>query len=328
MLKNIVKQLVSRAGRQSLAIDNFAEVAYYNESDLTKWIGEKAVYLRDSYMDFPALVHIETLAQCNASCSFCPYPTMERKGTRMPDSLIEKIIDDLTEIPPSLRFQISPYKISDPFIEPRLFDILARVNERLPSAAVSLITNGAALTVRNLDQLAKVRNVAYLTVSLNFHDAVEYQEIMGMPLARTLSRLEDLKKKHAEGLFDFPIRISRVSVSRVDDQAFIQWAMGMYPDFNVCILPRNDWLGAVDGGSFARGVPDVACHRWFDFSIAATGTVAMCCMDGKAEYPKGNVNDHHVLEIYNQPYLRKLREMLMSRRTSGSPCDRCTYLSY
>ena len=53
----------------------------------------------------------------------------------------------------------------------------------------------------------------------------------------------------------------------------------------------------------------------------------MCCMDGKAEYPKGDVNDHHVLEVYNQPFLRKLRETLVSRRITGAPCDRCTYLS-
>lgn len=328
MLKNLVKQLMRRAVPPTRAIDNFAEVAYYDETDLSRWITAKAAFLQRDYMEYPALVHIETLAQCNASCSFCPYTTMDRKGTRMSDALIEKIIDDLTAIPRSLRFQVSPYKISDPFLETRLFDVLARINERLPSAAVSLITNGAALTERNLDQLAKVKNVAYLTVSLNFHDPVEYQEVMGMPLARTLARLDDLKKKQARGAFDFPIRISRVSVSRPEDLGFMQWVKANYPGFEVCVLPRNDWLGAVGTGNFARGVPDVPCHRWFDFSISATGKVAMCCMDAKAEYPKGDVNDHHVLEIYNQRHLRKLRETLVSRRATGAPCDRCTYLSY
>lgn len=328
MLKNLVMQLARRTMPQGRAIDNFAEVAYYDESDLSRWITEKSVFLQHDYMEFPALVHIETLAQCNASCTFCPYVSMERKGTRMPDSLIEKVIDDLTAIPRSLRFQVSPFKISDPFLEARLFDILANVNERLPNAAISLITNGAALTERNLEKLSKVKNVAYLTVSLNFHDPVEYQEVMGMPLERTLGRLNDLKKWHARGAFDFPIRISRVSVSRTEDQGFMQWVKATYPAFAACILPRNDWLGAVETENFARGVPDVPCHRWFDFSISATGKVAMCCMDGKVEFSKGDVNDHHVLEIYNQPHLRKLREELASRRTTGAPCNRCTYLSY
>lgn len=329
MLKHLVKDVVGRIGkRPSLEIENFAESPYYDESDLARWITDKARYLQRDFLEYPALVHMETLTQCNAACSFCPYVELERKSTRMSDALIEKIIDDLTAIPRQLPFQLSPYKVSDPFLESRLFDILARVNERLPNAAVSLITNGAALTERNLAQLARVKNVAYLTVSLNFHDPVEYEEVMKIPQARTLARLESLKKMHARGEIAFPVRISRVSVSRLDDRLFVQWARSQFPGFRVVVLPRNDWIGEVDTGNFARGVPDVPCHRWFDLSITSTGVVAMCCMDGKAEYPKGDVNRQHVLEIYNQPYLRRFRETLMSRRLAGAPCDRCTYLSY
>jgi hypothetical protein len=75
-------------------------------------------------------------------------------------------------------------------------------------------------------------------------------------------------------------------------------------------------------------VPDAPCHRWFDLSIISTGEVAMCCMDGEAKYPKGNVCTDHVLAVYNQPRLRELRESLVSRLAAGEPCSRCTYLSY
>ena len=328
MLKSLVRDIIRRDSRRPLEIENFAESPYYDEADLSRWVTEKARYLQADYLDYPALVHMETIALCNAACSFCPYATLERKGTRMSDALVEKIIEDLTGIPRHIRFQVSPYKVSDPFLEPRLFDILARVNERLPNAAVSLITNGAALTERKIEQLAKVKNISYLTVSLNFHDPVEYEQVMQIPLERTLRRLATLHEKYAEGAIEFPLRISRVSVSRNEDRVFVQWAQATFPGFRICILPRNDWLGAVDADNFARGIPDVPCHRWFDFSITATGKVAMCCMDGKAEYPKGDVNQHHVLEIYSQPHLRRLRETLISRRAAGAPCDRCTYLSY
>ena len=328
MLKSLAKELVRRWTRQPLEVDNFADSPFYDEDDLAKWVAKKARYLRGDYLEVPALVHMETIAVCNAACSFCPYPGLERKGTRMSDALIEKIIQDLTDIPRELPFQLSPYKVSDPFLESRLFDILARVNEKLPNAAISLITNGSALTERNIDQLAKVRNVAYLSVSLNFFDPVEYEEVMKLPLDRTLARLELLSRKHAEGRIDFPLRITRVSTSGADDRLFMRWAKEKFPAFRVSILPRNDWIGTIDVGNFASRVPDVACHRWFDLSITATGVVAMCCMDGKTEYPKGDVNRQHALEIYNQPWLRNFREQLMSRRSVGAPCDRCTYLSY
>jgi Iron-sulfur cluster-binding domain len=59
-------------------------------------------------------------------------------------------------------------------------------------------------------------------------------------------------------------------------------------------------------------------------SITATGVVAMCCMDSKAEYPTGDVNRQHALEIDNQPWLRNLREQLIRRRAAGGPCERFT----
>ena len=65
-------QLFRRAVQRAQPIDNFAEVAYYDEHDLGRWITQKAQFLRRDYMQYPALVHVETLAQCNASCNFCP----------------------------------------------------------------------------------------------------------------------------------------------------------------------------------------------------------------------------------------------------------------
>ena len=329
MLKSLFKEMFKRPGPGSLEIENFAESPYYDESDLSRWITQKAVFLQGAgYMDYPALVHMETISICNAACSFCPYPTLERKGTRMSDELIAKIIDDLGAIPRNLSFQIAPYKVSDPFLETRLFDILGLINAKLPNASISLITNGAALTEKKIHQLAEVKNIVYLNVSLNFDDPDEYESVMKMPFERTVERVKLLQKKQRDGVIGFPLRLSRVSDSKEKDLSFIQWTNAAFPEFRTCILPRNDWIGAVDSGNFARGVPDVPCHRWFDFSIASTGQVAMCCMDGKAEYPKGDVNRQHVLEIYNQPWLRRLRETLISRRAAGGPCAGCTYLSY
>ena len=60
---------------------------------------------QSSAIDFPAHVHLETMAQCNAACNFCPYPGLERKGTVMDDALIAKVVNDLADIP---RLHIDP----------------------------------------------------------------------------------------------------------------------------------------------------------------------------------------------------------------------------
>jgi len=328
MLRSIFREIFHGRHRLDANLAEWSEQPYYDPEALGRRLTAKARVLQDGgYQDYPAIVHLETLAVCNAACVFCPYPTLERKGTRMSDALIEKVIGDLAQIPRDLPFQFAPYKVSDPFLEPRLFDIISLAGAKLPSAQISLITNGAALIARKIERLQEIRSFAYLNISLNYDNREEYEENMRIPFDRTLSRLDPLHERKSAGDLTFKIRLTRVSSERSSDLRFLAWARARYPAFEIAILPRNDWLGETQTG-IASSVPDVPCHRWFDLSITATGIVAMCCMDGQAQYPKGDVNTQHALEIYNQPWLRELRRGLKSRRASGAPCDRCTYLSY
>jgi hypothetical protein len=301
---------------------------YHSFPESVERIGHSARAARQNgYVDFPQFVHLETLATCNAACEFCPYVKLERKGVRMPDHLIEKVVKELGESPKKLPFLFAPYKVSDPFLEPRLFDIMGLVSERLPLARIALITNGSPLTTRAMERLAEFRNVAYLNVSLNSDNADEYERTMNIPFKRTLKRLDELHQRASGRLFAFPVRLTRVAVDRESDSRFLAFCEQRYPLFKSMIAPRNDWIGeVVTTGSNTR-VPDAPCHRWFDLSIVATGEVALCCMDGEARYSKGNVARQHVLEIYNQPHLRRLRETLPSRLAAADPCRRCTYLT-
>jgi radical SAM family protein/iron-sulfur cluster protein len=330
VLVSVIKQIFFRRGPNFDAqVAEWTRAPYYDEDLLGPRMRKKAEYLRGAgYLNYPALVHVETQAVCNASCSFCPYPTLARKGTRMSDQLIEKIINDLADIPPEIPFQFAPYKVSDPFVEARLLDILRKVNQRVPHARISLFTNGAALTERKIAELREVSNVAYLNVSLNYCDPQEYERVMGIPFDRTIKRLDVLHEAKAAGEFAPPVRLTRVTVDRASDLVFMDWTKRRYPSFDTVVVPRNDWIGEVEGASTATSVPDAPCHRWFDLSITATGQVAMCCMDGEAQYPKGDVNTQHVLEIYNQPFLLDLRSRLISRRQAQAPCNRCTYVSF
>ena len=329
MLVSVIRQIFRRGRSIDERLAEWTSEPFYDEALLASRMRKKSEALRDDgYLRYPALVHVETQAVCNAACTFCPYPRLDRKGTRMPDSLIDKILSDLADIPKELPFQFAPYKVSDPFVEARLFDILRTANERIPNANISLFTNGAALTDSNISKLREVRKVSYVNVSLNFCDPQEYQAVMGIPFDRTIKRLAALHEAKAAGELDFPVRITRVSGDRESDRAFLAWTRAHYPAFDVVIIPRNDWIGEIAPGPSMPQVPDAPCHRWFDLSITATGKVAMCCMDGEAQYPKGDVREQHALEIYNQPFLLELRTQLLSRKSVRAPCNRCTYMSY
>jgi len=275
-------------------------------------------------MDYPVHVHLETLALCNAACNFCPSPTLDRKGTKMEYSLIEKVIEDLTEIPGHLPLQISPFKVNEPFLDTRLIDILKLINRKLPNALITLTTNAAPITQKKLLEVVAIKNIQYLWISVNHHIPSEYTKIMQIPWEKTHEKLNMIHQAKKEGLIPFTVVLSRVSDRTSADKEFCAWVTEKFPLFKFSLFHRGGWIGQVDT-DIPDVVPDIPCIRWFDISITATGTVAHCCMDGKAEWPIGNVRENSVLEIYNQEAYKNLRQN-MDSRLDTSPCKTCTFL--
>lgn len=283
-------------------------------------------YMRQKspYMEYPSHVHLEMMAKCNAACVFCPYPVLDRQGTKMPDELIDKVLTELEEIPKHISFQLSPFKVSEPFLDVRLFDVLRRINERLPNAKITLTSNATPITQGKLDELRKIQHIEYLWISFNHHEKEGYEATMKLPYERTIERLKLIHRYKQEGRMYFPIVLSRVGDGSADDQAFIRFVQSEFPAFSFSIFPRGDWLGQ-SGATTNFPVPNMGCKRWFELSITATGEVAHCCMDGQAKWPIGNVRDHTVLEIYNSPHYRRLREDTMTRM-SEEPCNKCSFM--
>lgn len=241
----------------------------------------------------------------------------------MEDALIEKVVDDLCDIPRLHAFQLSPFKVNEPFLDNRLIDLLALFDARLPNASITLTSNASPITEKKLAQLAAFPRLGYLWISFNDHREAEYEQIMQLPYKRTLERLEMIHKAVAEQRLHIRVVLSRVSDGSPVDREFAVWVRTRFPLFDVQLFRRGGWIGQVDGP--ATPPPAVGCSRWFDVSITATGVVAHCCMDGKAEFPIGNVRHEHVLEIYNKPDFRRLRAKL-NTRLEADPCRRCGFL--
>jgi len=276
-----------------------------------------------SAIDFPAHVHLETMAQCNAACDFCPYPGLVRKGTVMDDALIAKVVNDLADIPRLHTFQLSPFKVNEPFLDKRLFDLLDEFTVRLPNASLTLTTNASPITFDKLQRLSGFSNIGYLWISFNDHRQAEYESAMQLPYRRTLERLQMIHKAKAEGWLPLRVVLSRVGDGTATDLAFRQWVEMNFPLFSASIFPRGEWIGQV-ATARTSPPPEIGCVRWFDVSITATGVVAHCCMDGAAAYPIGNVRFEHVLEIYNKPEFRQLRAATMIRQ-EVDPCRSCSF---
>jgi MoaA/NifB/PqqE/SkfB family radical SAM enzyme len=277
--------------------------------------------LREHYLDWPHEVSIETFAKCNARCTFCPYPTLPRIGEKLPDEILDRIVNELKDHP--LPFMLSPFKVNEPFLDKRLIPFCRKVNEEVPNAHLRLFTNGSALSDANIEGVAQLERVVHLWVSLNDHRPEEYHALMGLEFERTVSNLDRLHGKVEGGDFPHPVVVSKVRCDDSEaDGEFIEYVEARWPDFMPILIKRDGWLGYVEPGS--PEIPDAPCGRWFELSITATGVVALCCMDGKAEFPLGDVKTDSLFDIYNRPQWRDRRRLMLSRK-GIHPCATCTY---
>ena len=161
--------------------------------------------LRQHYLDQPNEVSLETLAKCNAACSFCPYPTLDRIGTKMPDDLIHRLIDEMSEF--RQPFALSPFKVNEPLLDRRLIPICEEFNRKVPQGFLRIFTNGTALTDENINAVNRLGNVIHLWVSLNSHIPDDYERLMGISWKRTTDRLDALHRSAAaDAWITMPVR--------------------------------------------------------------------------------------------------------------------------
>ena len=162
-------------------VDEHSLAAYQNQVEAMR---------KSPYLDFPAHVHLETNALCNAACNFCPYPTLERK--RHQDARRAHHQDHRGPARHSRRtcpFSCRHSKSMSRFSIRGCSASSRKSTERLPNASLTLTTNASALTEKQLARLARVRNLDYLWISMNDHREAEYEATMQLPYRRTIERM-------------------------------------------------------------------------------------------------------------------------------------------
>ena len=269
------------------------------------------------YLDQPREVALETFSKCQASCTFCPYTILSRIGTKMSDTLIEAVMEQMErfEIP----FFFTPFHVNEPLLDVRVLPLLADFNRRIPKGAIRLFTNGGPLTDAAVDKIEELERVAHLWISLNEYRPLEYSKLMGLDFERTARNLDRL---HSRAKFPHPVVLSTVGYP---NEAFRRYCFHRWPKFQSTALKRDAWIDFTDPQ--ITTVPDRPCGRWWELAIMADGNVSHCCRDGQGKYPIGNIKLHSLMEIYNAPFWRERREKLLSRKVldDRSPCARCTY---
>ena len=259
------------------------------------------------YMDQPREVSVETFTRCNAACTFCPYTTLDRLGDKMPWSLIDKLIEEMSDW--EVAFFFCPFKVNEPLLDKRIFDICKKATDRT-LAVIRLFSNGSTLSLRNIQRIAEIDRMPQLNISLNEYRPDKYKSLMNLDFEHTAKNIDVLHNT------DVPYQVVLSTVG-FPNEDFRRYCFDRWPKFDSVALRDGGWLGFSD---VSYEIPDTNCGRWWELSIMANGIASLCCMDGEGKYGMGDTNNETLLEIYAK--YRHWREG-MSRKDAGDPCNRC-----
>lgn len=280
---------------------------------------------RAVYMDYPRNIGIETVGRCNAKCDFCPHGGLDRKFTAMPDALFDKIIHELQEIPSHLPTRIFPNVVNEPFMDKKIFQRLCHINEALPKTKLTIFTNFNVLPKGAIEKIRGIRNMEWLNISFNAANKKEYEDIMAIDFDRTVGNLKQLMAANRKKPFlEHPVVLSRVADHTGRDETYGAECRALFADFSeradyvVHVKNRHNWLATTEDAQ-SRIPHAFPCGAWFDINILCTGVVPLCCADADARFAIGDVNENTVLEIYNTPEFKTLRQ----NETTREGIDHC-----
>jgi hypothetical protein len=273
---------------------------------------------KNTRIEYPRLVAVETTNRCNAKCPFCPNQYLQRDKGHMSDDLFEKIIDDCGQF--SLP-AIEPFLNGEPFVDPKLLPRLELIRNRLPNTKLRLYTNGYGLKPKMVDALTGL-GIDHLYISLNTLNPETYHSIMGFDLERTLKNLDyltDISRRDRVAR-RITFRMTRTESTPLSEQEAFE-AFCRKCGVRSFIVGLFNYKGDI---SSQLPPPNFPCEHITRVDILSNGMVTLCCMDQEGTFAWGDATKDSILDIYNGTEANRYRKLHREgSRMEAKPCGTC-----
>ncbi len=305
-----------------------------------------------------SFVLIELTGYCNFSCSFCPIDMMDRKKSRMPRTLWEKILTELGEkkMTPTVFFHL----LGDPLVNKDVFDAIRFANSY--GLSVSLYTNGALLDYQRSSKLLEVLRKGRVVLSLQeitpetfdqrSHGDLSWQEYIDRLLAfvHMANTREDPLSVQVHCMIDMQglaYNFSQLFREQKRIQAvYDQWRCDLgleskrrrinvldptrsYPlgkNSSFFVKHQTTWSNQLNDQTLYEVIPKETGHCALmtdTFGILADGTCVFCCNDYEGKLNLGNAHESSLEEIYYAQKATMIRRAEEQGQFIEDVCQKC-----
>jgi radical SAM protein with 4Fe4S-binding SPASM domain len=272
------------------------------------------------------MIAIETAALCNRHCVFCPNNGTARPDELMPMELIEHIVAQLVDL--KYKGCITLYNYNEPFRDKRILDITRYISERLPSACISLSSNGDYF--KRPEQIAAAFDAGIRQITINIYSAADgskNERAVQAGIRKATERadlidswLDELGIDKRGSLYTHAPKGTR--------RARVERKFGLVEDSNkIGQFELQNRAGNIEWFRDQTTEPlKKMCVRPFRFMVVNyDGKVTVCCNDYHRDVPMGDVRAESLEEIWNNERFNAYRVALLAKDRDIAMCRGCDY---
>lgn len=292
--------------------------------------------LRSEAVEFPMMLVLSFVYPCNAECPHCPYTNSNIRDTYkdapyMSEKVFKAIADEAG--PHNAYLRISGG--GEPMLHPKLRELLPYAKEK--GCRIGLITNGSALTEKNIHMLLKAQ-IDMIEISVDACDEKTYSVVRkGLKWDKLLRNAKRLIKMRNSMGSTSKIVASGVNQQGVDLEAvekFWREKIGVDNFIKRKFLTWGDNT-TLGGERSADPAPyldtnDVPCPFIFErLNIDTRGNIMVCGYDIAANTSMGIVGQQSIKDIWHGEGFNYYRDMHLAKKGNEiSICSTCPDWKY
>lgn len=243
-----------------------------------------------AYIDkeFPRHIFIETTANCNLKCEYCP---RENIRDNMDFNLFKSIIDESSHYGPR---SFSLHLFGEPLLYPKIFEAIEYIKNKNKSNTILLTSNGT-LFERHIDALVSSRVDQCLWT---YRPEPKWSEA-------TIKKLKSWKA--------FTVRLINEVTSKEIKEEFLKWP-------RVEKRRLHNYGGNIKNTSQLIRKRWPCYHLWLAPAISWNGNFLMCCADPHQKEIFGNINKESIADSWKK--IEAVRQSHLKGEYSGI-CAKC-----
>ena len=243
--------------------------------------------------EYPRHLFIETIADCNLSCSYCP---REQVRNHMDFSLFREIVDEAWRYGPR---SFSLHLFGEPLLYPKIIDAITYIKLKSRRNTVLLTTNGTRLNSLT-DEIIKANPDKVLWTW------------------RTEAKFRPETKEKLRKWGKFCVRIIRELTPKEAFEEWKDWKLIEYRNL-------HNYGGDIDISQW--NAPPVETrwpcyHLWFAPAVAWNGDILLCCADPHRKEVLGHYGKDTVSKVWQGGRIKAVREAHLRGSYEGI-CEKC-----